>query len=126
MELEIQTMPLQQGAATVVSVAGELDLVTSERLREFGDELGPITAPIVVDLSDCSFLDSVALGRIVVLSRLVDSEGEPVRVAVVAPHGSQVATLLKVSGAERALQMFETRAGALSSLDTRPGSREGP
>jgi anti-anti-sigma factor len=124
MELETETIPLREGAATVVSVAGELDLATSERLKQLGDE--PVTAPIVVDLSNCSFLDSIALGRIVMLSRLIDAGGEPVRVAVVAPHRSQVARLLGVSGVEQALQMFETRAGALASLDARPGSREGP
>jgi anti-anti-sigma factor len=120
MDLELETIPLQGGSATVVTVTGELDLATSERLKEIPDSRDPTSGPILVDLSDCSFVDSIALGRIVILSRLVDASGEPVPVAVVASHGSQIARLLMASGAHQALQTFETRAGALSSLDGGP------
>jgi anti-anti-sigma factor len=119
MDLAIETIPLQDGAATLVSVNGELDLATSEDLKQIPDNRDSASCPILLDLSDCSFVDSVALGRIVLLSRLVDASGKPVRVAVVASHGSQIGRLFMTSGAHQALQMFETRAGALASLDRR-------
>jgi anti-anti-sigma factor len=117
MDLGVETIPLQDDAATVVSVSGELDLATSEGLKRIPDRLDSSSNPILVDLSQCSFLDSVALGRIVLLSRLVDDSGQPVPVVVVAAPDSQIGRLFTASGADRALPIFETRAGALASLD---------
>jgi anti-anti-sigma factor len=121
MELEIETVPLLYGAASVVSVVGELDVATSERLKGLADNGNSIAGPVVVDLSACSFLDSIALGRIVMLSRAVDASGEPLRVAVVARHRTQIGKLFAVSGAHHALPMFETLTGALAALDKKPG-----
>jgi len=123
MDPATETIPLRDGAATVITVMGELDLASSEDLKELGEDGKLTPGPVVVDLSSCSFMDSVSLGRIVMLSRLVDDSGRPVRLAVVAPHGSQVGRLLRVSGADRLLQIFETRAGAICSLDGLPGEQ---
>jgi anti-anti-sigma factor len=121
MDLEIETIPLRHGAATVVRVVGELDVATSERLETLADDRDSVAGPIVIDLSACSFIDSVALGQIMVLSRQHDASGEPVRVAIVAHHGSQIGRLFTVAGAHHALPIFETLAGALAGLDRKPG-----
>src|SRR5205807_7313279 len=56
----------------LVSVAGELDLSTSSRLREGVDEAASTGAKaVIVDLSGISFIDSTALGVLVHESKLL-------------------------------------------------------
>jgi anti-anti-sigma factor len=55
---------------SVVSVAGELDMSTAERLADaVNAELREGRGRIVVDLSELEFCDSLGLGTLVVLSR---------------------------------------------------------
>jgi anti-anti-sigma factor len=117
MDLQVENVPLANGhAATVVSVIGELDVATSEQLSQLGDNGDVMRGPLVFDLSGCSFLDSVAVGRIVRLTGLVDANGEPVRVAVIAPHGTQLGRVLALAGGEGRLAIYETLDGALATI----------
>jgi anti-anti-sigma factor len=126
MKLEIETIPLVSGrAATVVSVSGELDIAGSEQLGKLGENRQAIDGPLVIDLSGCSFLDSVAVGRILRLSGLHDASGEQVQVSVVAPHGTQLGRVLGLAGAESKLALYETREAALVGLDVKPGGGGG-
>lgn len=55
---------------TVVTVSGELDMSTAERLAEtVNRELREGGTRIVLDLADLTFCDSLGLGTLVVLSR---------------------------------------------------------
>lgn len=117
MDLEVKNIPLANDRpATVVSVVGELDVATSEQLGQLAENGDMIRGPLVFDLSGCPFVDSVAIGRIMRLSGLVDASGDPVRVGVVAPHGTQLGRVLSLAGAEGALALYETLEGALVSL----------
>jgi anti-sigma B factor antagonist len=55
---------------TIVTVGGELDMSTAERLAEtVNRELRESGNRIVIDLADLTFCDSLGLGTLVVLSR---------------------------------------------------------
>ncbi|HLU60043.1 MAG TPA: STAS domain-containing protein [Pseudonocardia sp.] len=58
------------GSAAVVTVAGELDLLTARKLMETVDETmkGPDLAGVVVDLTEVSFLGSSGLGTLAELA----------------------------------------------------------
>jgi anti-anti-sigma factor len=120
MDLDIKTLGLPSGGeATVVIVTGELDVASSERLGQLAENADTVRGPLLIDLSDCSFLDSVAVGRMMRLSGIADASGSPVQIAVVAPHGTQLGRVLGLAGAEGALPIYETRDGALASLGAR-------
>ena len=121
MDLMINTTLLGSGrAATVVSVTGELDIATSEGLSQLADNGHAIHDTLLVDLSGCSFMDGVAVRRIMRLSNLLDASGEQVHVAVVAPHGTQLGRVLALAGANGPLALYESREGALIGLDGKP------
>ena len=52
------------GRARVVSVGGDLDLASSPRLSALLDKLAASRAALVVDLTDCTFIDSAGLAAI--------------------------------------------------------------
>lgn len=79
------------GAWTVVTVHGELDLASGDRLREaIDDGLSDPEPRIAVDLTDVSFMDSSSLGILLASLkrahelggelRLVGVQGSPARV----------------------------------------------
>jgi anti-anti-sigma factor len=71
------------GFAAIVRLHGEHDLATSAELRA---TLEPIAGDLLVDLSDCAFLDSTIIG--VLLAKLRDSEREGRRLELVVPSAN--------------------------------------
>ncbi len=67
LEFETTSNRLEDGTV-VVAVVGELDLYTVPQLEEVLFEAEGI-APVVVDLSDCTFIDSAALGILLAAKR---------------------------------------------------------
>lgn len=96
----IEVTPARDGA-TVVSVAGELDLATTPQLREV--LLDPRLCPgpeVVVDLRAVSFIDSAGLGALVVgRRRLTEDDGT---LAVRCTDGP-VARALTMTGLDQVL-----------------------
>lgn len=88
-------------AATVVHVRGELDLGTAQRFRSVLAQAVHGRRCVVVDLRECSFIDSVSIGLL--LTARLEAVGlanceSPL--AVVA--GGAVASTLELVGAARA------------------------
>ena len=64
-----------EGGAVVVSVRGELDLYTVPQLkRVLRDADGG--GPVVIELSECTFIDSTALGVLVEANRRLNSKAQ--------------------------------------------------
>jgi anti-sigma B factor antagonist len=97
--------------AALVQVTGELDLATSGEL-EAALERMPAAGRIVIDLTDCDFLDSS--GVRVLLAGATRSEAQGGRVVVVAPD-PRIRRVLELTGVEDKLTVRETRAAALAS-----------
>jgi len=96
----------------VMSVQGELDLATATQCRDVLDGLQDRDAPyhLVVDLSQCTFIDSTGISFLVAAHRRVAA---PLR--VVAPH-EQVRMVLKVTSLDRAFVVHVTKAEALEAM----------
>ena len=62
----------QQDGATVVSVAGEVDMITAPKLREC---LLATQGDVVVDLSAVSFLDSSGIAALINARSQLDAAG---------------------------------------------------
>lgn len=103
----------------VVSVSGELDLYTAP---EFELELlgaatnGP--ASLIVDLGGCSFIDSTALGILLVANRRLNG---PARSLVLISDDRNIRKVFEVTGLDRVLPMFRSRSEALNHVLVRSG-----
>ncbi|HSD80935.1 MAG TPA: STAS domain-containing protein [Solirubrobacteraceae bacterium] len=108
------------GAATVVTIAGEVDLAVEEPLRDALDRACDAgTQVVVVDLTATTFMDSTALGALVDAHRRLEARGG--RMRVVAPQGA-VRRVLELTALVGPLGVVERRDEALGDLDDeRPG-----
>lgn len=89
--------------ATILTIAGELDLATIATLREaVATRLSP-DAHVVLDLSGLTFCDSTGLGGFVALHRQARSTGA--RLAFAAPR-KRIADLFALSGIDQVISVF--------------------
>jgi anti-sigma B factor antagonist len=93
--------------ATVVAVAGELDLHTAAELESTLGEVGH-NGRIVVDLSQVTFLDSTALG--VLLRASSRRAHDPLDLVV---DGSEVRRVFEITGLERRFTFARSVEAAL-------------
>ena len=97
-----------------VSVSGELDQGTAPELREaLAEALGDPTMPVLVDLSDCNFIDSTGLSLLVEAKRRLTEERR--RFGVCCPD-ADVRRLLELTGIDRAVGLFDSRDDAVAGL----------
>lgn len=98
-----------------VSVAGELDQSTAPELRTaLTDALGGDNeAGVLVDLSDCNFIDSTGLSLLVEAKRRL---AEDHRRFGVCCADADVRRLLELTGIDQAVNLFNTRAEAQAAL----------
>jgi anti-sigma B factor antagonist len=97
-----------------VSVSGELDQSTAPELRTaLGDVLGDESGGVLVDLSDCAFIDSTGLSLLVETKRHLAEDSR--RFGVCCPD-VDVRRLLELTGIDQAVGLFDTRDEAISAL----------
>ncbi len=91
---------------TVVEVRGELDLASEPQLRAGLQRVVDSGArQVVVDLAGVRFMDSSALGTLVVIFKVLRDNGGRLYVAK-AQHA--VRTLLTVTSVDRAIGVYDT------------------
>jgi anti-sigma B factor antagonist len=100
-----------------VNVFGELDQATAPQLRSaLGDALGVAETPVLVDLSDCGFIDSTGLSLLVEAKRRLAEDDR--RFAVCCPD-PDVRRLLELTGIDEAVGLFDSRDEAVAALSDR-------
>lgn len=112
-EFAVATEPLGDRGA-IVTVRGELDMLTVPRMRE---ELTAVIEGgirrVVLDLTEVSFIDSVSLAAIVTTRRRLGDGG---RVAVVIEEGSYAMLIFEIGGLDSIVELFHTRESAVARL----------
>jgi anti-anti-sigma factor len=93
--------------AGVVSLVGEHDLATRERLD---DALDRVSGSVLVDLSECRFLDSSVIGTLVTHARRVTSDGHRFE-AVVPPANTVVTRVVDVCGLRELIAVHDATPG---------------
>ena len=97
-----------------VSVSGELDQSTAPELRTaLAEVLDGRDGGVLVDLSECAFIDSTGLSLLVETKRHLSEESR--RFGVCCPD-ADVRRLLELTGIDQAVGLFDTRDEAISSL----------
>ena len=103
----------RSGDAWVVTLAGDVDLHSAPALRDRLASLAETGATyVVVDLSDCSFLDSMGLGVLLGAKKRMDRDGRELHVVVSAPD---VRRIFEITMLDRVLDLHATRAEALQA-----------
>jgi anti-anti-sigma factor len=104
----------ERGGVAVVAVRGEVDLLTAPRLEAVVDEAiadHGVPRPLLVDLEECTFMDSTGLA---ILLRAQDRLGER-GLAVACPPAGGPARLLELA-ARNLVRRYATRDDALAEL----------
>lgn len=93
----------------VLRVEGELDMATTPTLEEAFARADP-ARPLVVDLTDCTFLDSSAVRVLIATARAAGEGGG--RLSIVAQDDG-ILRVLEIAGIETLLPVHPTLEAAL-------------
>jgi anti-anti-sigma factor len=105
-----------EGGLRVVSVRGELDLGTAPDLEGPLEEAVGSEEPLLIDLSECEFIDSTGIAMIVrAWQRLANGDAASEQV-VICSGSEQVRRMLGVTGLEVSIPVHESREAALETL----------
>lgn len=115
---DVQNEELEGGIRAFV-VRGELDMNTAPELeRALEATLADEEASIMLDLSECEFIDSTGIALIVRAWQRLDRDGGAGGKGhlVLCCKNHQVRRLLKITGVESSISMHEQRDAALAEL----------
>ena len=111
-ELHVQTS--RQRAATVFTVAGEIDLATAPDLQ--GRLAGVATSgDTIADLTGVTFMDSTGLRVLIATHEAATSAGR--RLSLVVAADGPVSKLLAITGVDKELHVFSSLSDALDVGD---------
>ena len=103
----------------VVAVQGELDLSTAPELEgPLQEAVAAADASVVIDLAECSFIDSTGIALIVrAWKQLGDgANGDGAHRVVVCACTDQVRRVLEITGLETSIPMHDSREQAIAAL----------
>jgi anti-anti-sigma factor len=92
--------------AAVVQLIGEHDLATSSAIEQ---ALGAIQGNVLLDLSECTFIDSTVISVVVVDHRTRGREGHRLELLVPAESAS-VSRTLQIAGVDQLLTVQTSRS----------------
>jgi anti-anti-sigma factor len=100
--------------ADVVAFHGELDGAAAADLSaRIGEVLAMPEGALLIDLSGCTFIDSLGVAALVRASKAMWGQGRQVTVAASHP---QVRRILELSGADSLVRVWWTRDEAVTAL----------
>lgn len=107
------------GGIRLLKVNGELDLSTATQLEgPLEEAVAAHDAAVLIDLTDCTFIDSTGIALVVRAWQRVDAAagngGEGC--LVLCSQNEQVKRVLEVTGLEHSLRVFATRDEAVVAL----------
>ncbi|MEU0027798.1 STAS domain-containing protein [Streptomyces sp. NPDC006335] len=112
----------EQGEWTVLSVTGELDLVTSPVLRaRVHDAVAEGRHSLVLDLSEVYFCDSSGVGVLIASRRLIRSCRGELRLILPAQGAADGSHVNRVLGALGVRRLFEVHPDLDSATDEEAG-----
>lgn len=114
---EVKVGDLEQGVRTI-SVRGELDLSTAPNLEgPLEEALDSGEGSVLIDLSQCEFIDSTGIALIVRAWQRLDS-GNNGRALVICSQNDQVRRVLEITGLELSIPVHTTRDEALAAIQS--------
>ncbi|HZD21795.1 MAG TPA: STAS domain-containing protein [Acidimicrobiia bacterium] len=112
--LRIQNSELSSGWRCI-SVSGEIDLATVPELESAIDSvLAWDSQPLVIDLTESSFMDSTGLKALVTANRKFDEDGHLFAIVV---RGGPVSRLIDLSGIESSIRIVASTDDLETAFD---------
>lgn len=103
---------------TNVRLRGELDLSTASDLERVLETIPDrATTRVLVDLTDCEFIDSTGIALIIGAWRRIDRDGGGSGRLVLCSPNQQVRRLLKITGLDSSIGIFDDPEPALAQLN---------
>jgi anti-sigma B factor antagonist len=114
---EVQVEVLQEDDVHAFRLSGELDQASAPELREpLIEAIDSGAKRVLIDLSDCGFIDSTGLSVLVrAQQQLHAEEGNSRRLAICCPD-EDVRRLLEITGLDRAMELHDSREDAMAAL----------
>ena len=101
----------------VVAVRGELDLSTAPDLEgPLEEALAGGEASVLIDLTECEFIDSTGIAMIVRAWQQVDGDDEHGGHLVISSSNEQVQRVLEISGLNLSIPIHASREAGLAAL----------
>jgi len=111
MSLDVSTEARE--GMTLVTLGGELDIYTVASFRQDLEELDPASAPVVIDLTQVTLLDSSGLGALVsLLNRARSGQGQ---LGLICPH-RRLRRVFEITGLRRAFVFGDDLAAVQAAL----------
>ena len=101
--------------AWVVTLRGEHDLSTKPSLGDTLKQTFDSGSKVLVDLSQTEFIDSTVLRALAYGEQEAADHAEH-EIAIIAPSGTFASRLLRLTGIDKVIRIFETRADALAAI----------
>ena len=100
--------------AWVITIAGELDIATSPKVRELlSNAARDRERPLVIDLTSCVFVDSTGLATL--LHGAKPAQNGESNVALVSA-GGEVRKLLELTAIDRTIPVYESLDSAIEAV----------
>lgn len=101
----------------VITVRGELDLSTAPELENpLQAALQGGETPVLIDLSECEFIDSTGIALIVRAWQELDGDDQNPGQLVIANRNDQVQRVLEISGLNLSIPVHPSREAGLAAL----------
>jgi anti-anti-sigma factor len=111
---KITTATLDGTGVLLVSVEGELDIATAERLAVPTQVAVSTGRPMILDLSACLFIDSTGLRAVLHTNKVLEEAGETM---VVVTDQEQVTNLFSLAAIDNSIRVFGDFNRAIALLD---------
>lgn len=112
-----ETSSTEVDGIRVVAVRGELDLSTAAELEEpLETALAGGDASVLIDLTECEFIDSTGIALIVRAWQQLDADKEGSGQLVISNSNDQVQRVLEISGLNLSIPIHPTREAGLEAL----------
>lgn len=116
MDLKVSTAALDGTGILVASVEGELDLATAEQLDAPTEVARDADCALLLDLSQCSFIDSTGLRTVLQAYQALGACGD--ELVVVTGRDSPVQKMLSLTGIDLSVRVFATQGEAVAWFET--------
>jgi anti-sigma B factor antagonist len=110
--MELQLATRHEGAVSVVSARGEVDVFTAPGLdTELDSLIAAGNSRLVVDLSDVAFLDSTGLGVLVKALKHAREAGGWLHLVVAS---DRIRKIFEITGLDASIPIFDTAQDAIT------------
>jgi anti-anti-sigma factor len=114
-EFSLSYEQVGDGAATLITISGELDLGSVSELEQALDRASAQGGSLALDLTALRFMDSSGLRAVLISNERFNADGR--RLAIAVGDDSPVHKLFSIAGIEARLPLFPSRQDALAFVE---------